>query len=318
MSSRFPDLNKINNILREEYDIDVNKQDLEGIIRNKEEIDRDMLDELKEESAKYKLPDDHESLQTLILNLGYAPDGNYDDEERWLVLLTKHAYLKYLKEKRIIEDYKINRREDDKDEMPPQEIATIDFYPERVAGYIEEKIEEIKSVSLDRDAHILLVNNKTPITFIELTKKKEAEITKTSASASLKSIHLVTNSLQPQGAIFLVLDKHFETPIRCIVQNKRTGELTYIAKLYNIAYFVDAPGKKVEYDKRLADNINNGLFRKRRVAEYMRTNKLEKPTLVQKSEEGTLVLKNEILIKTGRVKNDVPSQYQYLYIDKTM
>ena len=77
------------------------------------------------------------------------------------------------------------------------------------------------------------------------------------------------------------------------------------------------PKKKVDYDKGVADSINNGIFRKQQVAYYLRTNKLDKPTLVQKSENGTLVLKNEIPIKTALIKNEVPSQHQSLYIDKT-
>lgn len=133
----------------------------------------------------------------------------------------------------------------------------------------------------------------------------------------LKSIHLITNSLEPRDVIFLVLDEHYEMPIRCSVNNK-VGRPTYIKKLYDIAYIVNVPNKKVDYNRRLADNINNALFRKRQVARYMKTNKLKKPTLVQKSEDGEiLVLKNEILIKTGRMEHTVPVQYQSLYIDKT-
>ena len=81
---------------------------------------------------------------------------------------------------------------------------------------------------------------------------------------------------------------------------------------------MNAPNKKVPYNKKLADNINNGLFKKTRIAKYMNTNKLKKPTLVQKSEkDNLLVLKNDILVKTDLIKNAVPSQYQSLYIDKT-
>lgn len=133
----------------------------------------------------------------------------------------------------------------------------------------------------------------------------------------LKSIHLLTHSLEPSSVIFLVLDERFEIPIRCTVKNKR-GEPAYIKKLYDIAYFVDAPNKKVSYNKILADNINNGLFRKRPIAKYMKTNKLKKPTLVKKSEEDKLlVLKNEVPVKTGLIKHSVPLQHQSLYIDKT-
>ncbi len=48
----------------------------------------------------------------------------------------------------------------------------------------------------------------------------------------------------------------------------------------------------------------------------MRTNKLKKPTLVQKSENNTLVLKSEIPVKTVLVKN-ISSHHQSLYTDKT-
>lgn len=136
------------------------------------------------------------------------------------------------------------------------------------------------------------------------------------AKNQLKSIHLITNSLEPTSVIFLVLDEQFNKPIRCAVKNNKNEE-TYIKKLYNIAYIVNAPNKKVIYNKSLADSINNGLFRKRPIAKYMRTNKFTKPTLVQKSEDkALLVLKNEILIKTDLIKN-IPSQFQSLYIDKT-
>ncbi len=131
----------------------------------------------------------------------------------------------------------------------------------------------------------------------------------------LKSIHLITKSLEPTDVIFLVLDERFEYPIRSVVWHK--GNPTYVKKLYDIAYFVDVPNKKVNYGKNIANSINNGLFRKRPVAEYMETNKFKKPTLVQKSENKTLVLKNEILVETGLIHNKVPKQYQYLYIDKT-
>ncbi|MBI5153461.1 MAG: hypothetical protein HZA36_03315 [Parcubacteria group bacterium] len=64
-------------------------------------------------------------------------------------------------------------------------------------------------------------------------------------------------------------------------------------------------------------NINSGLFRKERVQKYMEINKLEKPRLVQKSKENTLVLANEIVVETGLVKNKISPEYQYQYIDKT-
>jgi len=131
----------------------------------------------------------------------------------------------------------------------------------------------------------------------------------------LKSLHLVAHSLEPKDVIFLVLDGLYDKPIRCSVKNK-SGYPTYIKKLYDIAYIVNVPGKRVDYDKRLADCINNGLFRKKRVRNYMKTNKLKKPTLVQKSDDNTLVLKGEVPVKTELVKN-IPYQHQSLYIDKT-
>lgn len=143
--------------------------------------------------------------------------------------------------------------------------------------------------------------------------KKERRVSKDN---SLKSIHLVTQSLEPRDVIFVVLDEHFEMPTRFTVKNN-SGDVTYIKKLYDIAYIVNVPGKKVDYDKNLADCINNGLFGRIKIKNYMETNKLQKPTLVQKSENDmTLVLKNEIPVKT-MLARDVPSQHRSLYVDKT-
>ncbi len=89
-------------------------------------------------------------------------------------------------------------------------------------------------------------------------------------------------------------------------------------KLYDIAYCVDAPNKTVSYDTKVADGINNGIFKKREVARFMKTNRLGKPTLVQRSEDGKiLVLKNEVPVKADLIKNIVPPQHKPLYIDKT-
>lgn len=132
---------------------------------------------------------------------------------------------------------------------------------------------------------------------------------------TLRSIHLITNSVAANDAIFLVLDEHFEMPIRFMARNVK-GKDSSAKQLHNIAYVIDAPGKGVKYDKRTADNINNGLFRKEKVANYMKTNKLEKPTLVQKSPNGMLVLKNEVPVKND-VISTVPAQHKPLYIDKT-
>lgn len=131
-----------------------------------------------------------------------------------------------------------------------------------------------------------------------------------------KSLYLVTTKLETFDVIFLVFNELYDMPIRCEVKNYY-GADTYLKKLYNIAYIVDAPGKWVGYDKKLADEINNGLFRRKKVKQLMRTNNFEKPTLVQKSEDKkSLVLKDDIQVKTILVKN-IPVQYQSLYIDKT-
>lgn len=131
----------------------------------------------------------------------------------------------------------------------------------------------------------------------------------------LQSMHLISDSLEPKNTIFLVLNETYNTPIRFDVYNKN-GQQTSIKKLYDIAYIADAPNKKVPYTKRTSDNINNGLFKKPLVKKFMQTNHLKKSTLVQKSKENTLVLRNIITIKTLLIKQ-VPFQFQSLYIDKT-
>lgn len=132
----------------------------------------------------------------------------------------------------------------------------------------------------------------------------------------LKSIYLVVTQLAPKNAIFLVFDGWYNLPIRFWAKN-RDGKETAIKKLYDIAYFVDAPESSVPYEKRLADNINNGLFKKKRVSNFMKTNKIKKkPTLVIKSGD-FFALKNEIPVKVGIVKYVVPAQHQSLYRDKT-
>jgi len=149
---------------------------------------------------------------------------------------------------------------------------------------------------------------------LQLIKKENSQ--EGQDSSKLKSLHLVTASLEPPSVIFLVLDKRFETPVRLTVKNKQ-GNDTYIKKLYNIAYIANAPGKKVDYNKNLADNINNGLFKIAQVSRYMKTNNFKKPTLVKKSENNTLVLKGEVIVKTGLIEHVVPTQHKFLYIDKT-
>lgn len=198
---------------------------------------------------------------------------------------------------------------------------------ERSAEEVNKKLKEVKGIIVEsliikpiepKFSQVCREYKEKTNGNIEENKKKE---TKTIEN-SLKSIHLITsnligNRLDIVNTIFLVLDEYFEKPIRCAIKNKK-GEPASIKNLYDIAYFVNVPGKKTDYSKRMADNINNGLFKKRMVAIYMKTNKLKKPTLVQKSEDGNyLVLKNEILVKTGIIGNDVPAQYKSLYIDKT-
>ena len=140
----------------------------------------------------------------------------------------------------------------------------------------------------------------------------------------LKSIYLITPSVALSEVIFLVLDEYFDLPIRFATANKK-GDPTSIKKLHDIAYSFysadsyppDGLGKKVDYSKRLADNINNGLFKKRAVKAYMETNKLKKPTLVKMSEDKKiLVLTNNTPVKTSTIKK-VPLQFQSLYMDQT-
>lgn len=149
-----------------------------------------------------------------------------------------------------------------------------------------------------------------------LTKTTQESNEKFQGKKYLKSLHLLTRSLEPEDVIFLVVDEHYSIPIRFLVKNKY-GQPTYIKKLYDIAYMVNVPNKKVPYTKRAADGINNGLFKKKSLKKYMLTNKLKKPTLVQKSEDGKLlVLKNDIEIRTGKIEH-VPTQHKSFYIDKT-
>ena len=177
-------------------------------------------------------------------------------------------------------------------------------------------IKSFMPVHFVKDAYISYATRIHNYLIQELSKT-EVEKQIPQLKNSLKSIHLISHSLEPQTVIFLVLDERFEIPIRCAVKNKR-GEETYIKKLYNVAYIVNVPGKRVDYNRNLANDINNGLFRRRQIVKYMKTNKLKKPTLIQKSEDGDyLVLKNEIPVKTGLVNHNVPVQYQSLYIDKT-
>ncbi len=198
----------------------------------------------------------------------------------------------------------------------PQKLMLTAPLPPRISEAIQrnEMVGEIRALRKEVEK---LTDNKTLATPQKSIEENTEIQAKQKDKNFLKSIHLVTNSLEPKSVIFLVLDEQFEMPVRCAVNNKK-GTSTYIKKLYDIAYAWDVPNKKVGYDKSLADNINNGLFKKGRVAKYMRTNKLKKPTLVKKSEDGkSLVLKNDVPVKTGLVKHDVPIQHQSLYVEKT-
>ena len=148
----------------------------------------------------------------------------------------------------------------------------------------------------------------------ELKKYEEEHIRKQLVD-KLQSIDLVTSSVAVGSVIFMVLDERFNYPIRFATVNRQNKD-TAIKKLHDIAYIKNVPGKKVTYEKKLADNINNGLFRKTEVAKYIKTNGFRKPTLVNKSRDGLLVLKSEIPIKT-MLLNQVPSQRQSLHEDIT-
>lgn len=160
--------------------------------------------------------------------------------------------------------------------------------------------------------------NTTYADFIVVAKKElsashnSEQGTSSPSQPTLASIHLITPSLENFGTIFLVLDEQWKFPIRF---DMKQDEETYIRKLYNLAYFVDVPGKRVNYDEDLTNDINNALFKRRPVVEYMKSHGFKKPTLVIKS-GNILVLKNEVSIKTGLIKHDVPPEYRYVYTDK--
>jgi len=226
-------------------------------------------------------------------------------------------------------------------ENPPPNSDAISLHPSEIssfsnrnAGYEEMYafLENLKRKGVIRNFYstdaickkfyinILDIDKKKMLKEKEEFCKKGEEETFYKKRNTLQSIHLITETIATERCrtIFLVLDEHFEIPIRFAVWNKKTGRSTYIKALFDIAYFANVPGKRVEYDKRLADCINNGLFRKRRIAKYMKTNKLQKPTLVKKSEDGNyLVLTGEVPVKVGVIQHIVPLQYQSLYIDKT-
>lgn len=156
---------------------------------------------------------------------------------------------------------------------------------------------------------------KINVTLDQAERLKTNFISRNIRKGHLKSIHLVTESIASKDKIFMVLDEQYKAPIRFTIKNNN-GDDTGVKKLHNIAYIVDAPGKKVAYSKKVYDSIDRSVFGKQRVKEYMRTNNLKKPTIVRKSEDGKiLVLTNEVFVKTILIK-DVPQQYQSLYIDK--
>lgn len=133
-----------------------------------------------------------------------------------------------------------------------------------------------------------------------------------------QSIYLVTEKLENFNDIFVVVNECYEYPVRFRAKNKK-GEETSARKLYNIAYISNVPGKMIPYGKGLANNINNGLFKKKQLSSFFKKNNLKKPTLVVKSERDKkiLVLKNETFVKTKLIK-DIPPQFQSIYIDKTI
>lgn len=190
----------------------------------------------------------------------------------------------------------------------PQELTLPPPIPPRISEAVQRN-EIVKEIRALRGELEKLTDTKNPTEYSSNGNQKDGNAPK------LKSIHLVSNSLEPASVIFLVLDGSFGNPIRCEVKNDE-GKPTYMKKFYNVAYFVDAPGKRVPYDKTLANSINNDLFKKPRVAQHMKANRLQKPTLVQKSADNTLILTGEVLVKTELVKN-IPQEFQSQYIDKT-
>lgn len=196
---------------------------------------------------------------------------------------------------------------------PPQELV-IDG--RGVPSWAKEVIRNNTIVAEVNDLRRMVEEVTDIKNLTKLVEDNETENHKT-PSQTLKSIHLITKSLEPTDTIWMVLNGLFEIPIRFSVRN-RSGRPTAMKKLYDIAYCVDAPNKTVSYDTKVADGINNGIFKKREVARFMKTNRLGKPTLVQRSEDGKiLVLKNEVPVKADLIKNIVPPQHKPLYIDKT-
>ena len=130
-----------------------------------------------------------------------------------------------------------------------------------------------------------------------------------------KTIYLITPSVAVKDMIFLVIDENYASPIIFRAKNSK-GEETSVKKLHDIAYPYDVPGGKIVYSERLADNINNGLFKNPEIERYMKSNKLDKPTLVRKAGKENFVLASQTLVKDF-VATQVPTQYRHLYIEKT-
>jgi hypothetical protein len=200
------------------------------------------------------------------------------------------------------------------------------LFIEHFAGFAEAYLHQSLQDNNGRILYLTIFQPNFDEIYKEYEQKKDDQknIVKSSKHINdkrLKSIWLITKdlisdtTLEP-SAIFLVLDELFDMPVRFRTKNKK-GNPTHIKKLYDIAYLANVPNKKVDYDKNISDGINNGLFKKKQIKKYIVTNNFKKPTLVQKSEKNTLVLKNEILVKIGLIRNDVPPQHKRLYIDKT-
>ncbi|MDO8557275.1 MAG: hypothetical protein Q7R98_02315 [Candidatus Jorgensenbacteria bacterium] len=188
--------------------------------------------------------------------------------------------------------------------------SQLDFHSMITTRFEKVQVGELKNLKQ------ITLRDAAQVVHSRLLRVTESKIGEGREQKRLKSIDLITASFGSLDTIFLVLDGHFEMPIRCAMKNNKGG-IASIKKLYDVAYFVDAPDKKVFYDRNLADNINNGLFKIVRVKEYMETNGFKKPTLVKKSNDNILVLNNEVVVKTGLIRKNVPTHLQYQYTDKT-
>jgi hypothetical protein len=147
-------------------------------------------------------------------------------------------------------------------------------------------------------------------------KEKILGLTDRKSISGLESIHLFVRSIANPDVIFVVFNNDFERFFRFYTKNRYDGP-SYIQKLFDIAYMADAPNKKVNYDKEIANSINNVFFKREGIKDYMKTNRLKKPTLVQKSEKETLVLTGEVPVSIGLINKNVPPQFRSLYLEKT-